>query len=93
MKLIRVYSTAGQLEAEMIKAFLESHGLNVELNQESVGRTLGLSAGRLGQVWVLVPESQVAEAQELLEAMAKGEYENFDFDELSDEPYSPDSAD
>jgi len=75
MNLIKVYSSAGQLEAEMIKAFLEAQGINVILNQESLGRTMGLSAGPLGEVQILVAESQVAEARELLIAMANGEFE------------------
>jgi hypothetical protein len=85
MKLIQVYSTEGQLEAEMIKGFLEAQGLNVTLSQESIGRTLGLSAGRLGQVKVLVPESQVTSAVELLEAMERGDFEDEDFSDFIDE--------
>lgn len=85
MKLIQVYSTEGQLEAEMIKGFLEAQGLNVTLSQESIGRTLGLSAGRLGQVKVLVPESQVTSAVDLLEAMERGDFEDEDFSDFIDE--------
>ncbi|MGC9385145.1 MAG: putative signal transducing protein [Kosmotogaceae bacterium] len=84
MKLIQVYSTEGQLEAEMIKGFLEAQGLNVTLSQESIGRTLGLSAGRLGQVKVLVPESQVTSAVELLEAMERGDFEDEDSSDFID---------
>lgn len=91
MKLISVYSTAGQLEAEMVKAFLESQGIQVVLNQESIGRTLGLSAGRIGQVAVLVPESQVTEANSLLIAMADGEYELPDDNGLVDKKDPSDS--
>lgn len=91
MKLISVYASAGQLEAEMIKAFLEAQGIEVVLNQESVGRTMGLSAGRLGQVRVLVPESQVDEAREYLQDMAAGKYENFDAIDLPDDQFSDDS--
>jgi vacuolar-type H+-ATPase subunit B/Vma2 len=85
LKLIQVYSTEGQLEAEMIKGFLEAQGLNVTLSQESIGRTLGLSAGRLGQVKVLVPESQVTAAAGLLEAMERGDFEDEDFPDFLDE--------
>jgi len=85
MKLIQVYSTEGQLEAEMIKGFLEAQGLNVTLSQESIGRTLGLSAGRLGQVKILVPESQVTSAVELLQAMERGDFEDEDFSDFIDE--------
>jgi len=76
MKLINVYTTAGQLEGEMIKAFLQSQGIQAEINQESVAKTIGLSAGRLGEVYVLVPEDQVSEAVACLQAMEAGEYEN-----------------
>ncbi|MDF1518865.1 MAG: DUF2007 domain-containing protein [Brevefilum sp.] len=85
MKLIQVYTTEGQLEAEMVKGFLEAQGLNVTLSQESIGRTLGLSAGRLGQVKVLVPESQVTAAVDLLEAMERGDFEDEDFSDFMDE--------
>ncbi|MDY6846598.1 MAG: DUF2007 domain-containing protein [Chloroflexota bacterium] len=82
MNLIPVYSTTGQLEAEMVKAFLESQGLKVVLSQESIGRTLGLSAGHLGQVKVLVPESQVTQAANLLDAMGRGDFEENNLSDL-----------
>lgn len=91
MKLISVYSSAGQLEAEMIKAFLEAQDIEVVLNQESVGRTMGFSAGRLGQVNVLVPESQVAEARKYLQDMAAGKYEDFDSIDLPNNQQIDDS--
>ncbi len=85
MKLIKVYTAAGDLDAEMVKGFLEAQGLDVTLSQESVARTLGLTAGKLGEVKVLVPESQVAEAQDFLAAMQAGEYENTEYpDESTD---------
>lgn len=67
MELVKIFSAAGLLEAEMIKSFLESYGISVFVNQESLGKTLGLSAGPLGLVEVLVPQSQVEEATSLLQ--------------------------
>ena len=84
MKLVSVYATAGQLEAEMIKGFLEAQGIEAILNQESLGRTMGLSAGPLGRVQVLVRESQSAEARELLNAMNNGEFDNLEGDDQED---------
>lgn len=81
MKLIRVYTASGQLEAQMIKTFLEAKDLQVALNQESIGRTLGLSAGCLGEVDVLVPESQAINASELISAMENGEFTDIPNDE------------
>lgn len=91
MELVNVYRAAGQLEAEMIKSFLEAQGINVVINQESIGRTYGLSAGVLGMVEVLVPQSQAQEAQKLLSAMADGEFENFDLNDDSQEQQSGES--
>ncbi|MCB2203076.1 DUF2007 domain-containing protein [bacterium] len=85
MKLIKVYTAAGELEAEMIKGFLQAQGLDVTLSQESVARTLGLTAGKLGEVQVLVREEQVAEAQNLLAAMQAGEFEDTDYPEEGEE--------
>lgn len=85
MNLIQVYSTEGQLEAEMIKGFLEAQGMNVVLSQESIGRTYGLTAGRLGQVKILVPESQAEEAISILEAMERGEFEDIDLTDTSED--------
>jgi len=85
MKLISIYTASGQLEAEMIKSFLESRGIQVFLNQESIGRTLGLSAGYLGEVDVLVPESHASKASELIIALEKGEYENLPNSSYPDE--------
>ena len=75
MKLVSVYKAAGQLEAEMIKAFLEAQDIPATLNQESIGRTIGLSAGRLGEVQVLVSENQVVEARNVLKEMSEGKFD------------------
>lgn len=76
MKLVKVYSTFGELEAEFIKGFLHGQGIEAVISQESVAKTLGLTFGRLGEVKVLVPEEQADEALTLLEAMEAGEFED-----------------
>lgn len=81
MNLVSIYSAAGLLEADMLKGFLEAQGLKVFLSQESVGRTLGLSAGTLGKVNVMVPEEQVNDAKELLKAIEDGEFSNLEHHE------------
>jgi hypothetical protein len=84
MKLISVYSAAGLLEADMLKAFLEAQGLTVVLSQESVGRTLGLSAGSLGIVDILVSEEQVAQARQLIDEIAAGDFEGTEYADYPD---------
>lgn len=88
MKLVSVYSAAGLLEADMLKAFLEAQGLQVFLSQESIGRTLGLSAGSLGMVDILVPDAQVAQAKQLIDDIADGKFEEVENDD-EDNPSSP----
>ena len=91
MKLVSVYSAAGLLEANMLKAFLEAQELQVFLSQESVGRTLGLSAGSLGLVDILVPDSQVAEAKQLINEIAAGKFVGYEYSEEPDDSSSQDS--
>lgn len=85
MELVKVYSAAGDLEAEMVKGFLEAQGIKVMLVQESIGRTLGLAAGKLGEVKILVPDQQAAEAKTLLQEVENGDFENMEFSGMNDE--------
>ena len=85
MTLVSVYKAAGQLEAEMIKAFLEAQDIPTTLNQESIGRTIGLSAGRLGEVQVLVHDDNVVEARALLKEMSEGKFDLGDDDEQEED--------
>jgi hypothetical protein len=57
----------GRLEAEFLKSYLEAHGIEVELFQESVGQTMGITIDGLGTVQIFVPKEQAAEARQLLE--------------------------
>lgn len=75
MELVNVFTAAGELEAEMVKGFLEAQGIKVMLVQESIGRTYGLTVGKLGEVQLLVPESQADEARMLLKQMEAGDFE------------------
>ena len=76
MELVNVhFDAAGQLEAEMIKAFLRSQDMTVVLNQESVGRTLSLSAGYLGMVHVMVPKCKQKLPGHYCKICSSGEYE------------------
>jgi putative signal transducing protein len=58
----------GRLEAEFIKSYLEAHGIEVELFQESVGHHIyPVTIDGLGRVQIFVPKDQAAEARQLLE--------------------------
>ena len=83
-----VYVASGNIEAESVKILLESFGLNAFTNQESAGKTYGLTVGPLGLVEVLVPEDQVEEAKQIIRAMDAGNLEDTQ-DETDDDSSNP----
>lgn len=66
MELRTVYTAQGHLVAEMIKGKLESVGIPVLLDYESIGRVYGITVDGLGEVRVMVPQELAEEALELL---------------------------
>jgi hypothetical protein len=57
----------GRPEAEMIESFLEAHGIDVELVQESIGHSAyPVTVDGLGRVQIFVPKIKIKEARELL---------------------------
>ena len=64
--LILIDSVAGMLEAEILRALLDSYNIRALLSQESAASVFGLSVGPLGRVDILVDSSQAAEAREIL---------------------------
>lgn len=72
-KLVPVYYANGQLDAEMICAFLNSYEIEAFQIQESVGITYGLTLAPLGTAMICVREEMVDRAKEVLQKMEKGE--------------------
>ena len=64
--LVTVHTAFGMLSAQVIKTKLESAGIPVLLDYESLGVVLGITVDGLGEVRVMVPEDLVEEAQALL---------------------------
>ena len=50
-------------------------GIDAMIAQESIGQTYGLTVGPMGEVAIMVPESQVKDAKEILASMDSGELE------------------
>mgnify|MGYP001765743325 CR=1 FL=1 len=62
----------GRLNADLLESYLEAHGIDVELIQESVGHTIyPVTVDGLGRVQVFVPKEKLAEARQLLETFQK----------------------
>jgi hypothetical protein len=63
----------GRPEAELIESFLEAHGVDVELVQESIGHSAyPVTIDGLGRVQIFVPKMKIIEAQELFKAYQDG---------------------
>jgi hypothetical protein len=72
------HQVSGELQAELLRGLLEAQGIRVMLNQEGAGRAYGINVGRLGQVQVLVPTSQLEKARSVLNDYFSGVYEEDD---------------
>jgi len=73
-----VETVQGELQAEILRGFLEAQGFPVLLSQEGAGRAIGLSVGPLGEVEILVPEENQKDAQQILADYHNGLLENTD---------------
>ena len=79
-KLTELIVVEGMVEAEIIKAELESFDIPCALKFESAGRLFGITMNGLGKVKVMVYPEHLARAKELLEAQAApGRYEGVQF--------------
>jgi hypothetical protein len=65
--LTTVHVEHGLLRAHVIKAKLESVGIPVLLEYESIGPTIGITVDGIGEVWILVPSEYADEARGLIE--------------------------
>lgn len=65
--LTTIYTSAGLMKAQVIKAKLEAAGIRVLLDYESVGPVIGITVNGLGEVRVLVPNKDAEEARNLIE--------------------------
>ncbi|MCD4752513.1 MAG: DUF2007 domain-containing protein [Anaerolineaceae bacterium] len=83
-KQVVIYNAAGQLQADMIIAFLKSKDINCFSSMESAGAIYGLQGGVLGNAKIYVLEKDQEEAKLLLQQMEDGEFVLPDDVNLSD---------
>lgn len=72
-KLREVKTVQGPVEAEILKSFLESNGINCVLKGLVVQSVHAFSADGLGKIRVLVQEKDYPLTQKLLEEKSPGE--------------------
>jgi hypothetical protein len=61
-----VLTVVDPLEAEVLKAALETAGFPVVARQEASGRIIGLTVGSMGEVSLLVPQDRLVDARALI---------------------------
>ena len=83
--LVVVYTSIGPGQADIIKSALVAAGIPAETSREGAGAAYGFTVGPLGMVDILVPEEYAAQAEDLLDAMRRGD--------LSDDSDAIDEAD
>jgi hypothetical protein len=71
---------SGSVRADILKSLLEAQGLNVVLSQEGIGESIyPVSIGPLSEIQILVPVSQLAEAQKVLADYYAGVFEDVSY--------------
>ena len=65
-KLIEVYKSASDMEAQVIKGLLESYGIPCLLKSKVAPSVHMFAVGSMGEVRVMVRDSMAEEARELI---------------------------
>ena len=69
-----VHVASGEIQAQQVRAFLESAGISAIERGEALRNTHGLTIDGLGAVEILVAEGDVDRARALLEAADAGAF-------------------
>lgn len=72
--LRRVYIASGEIQAQQVRAFLETAGISTIERGEALRNTHGLTLDGLGAVEILVSGRDAERARSLLEAAEAGEF-------------------
>jgi hypothetical protein len=67
MKMVEVYRAAGEAEAQIIKGLLDSNGIYCLLKSNAAPSVHVFAIDGMGEVKVMVRESMVSQARELIE--------------------------
>jgi hypothetical protein len=84
-ELRSVFVASGEVQAQQVRAFLEAAGIATAERGEALRKTHGLTVDGLGAVEIMVQESDVAQARELLDSAEAGAFRLGDDADTSDE--------
>lgn len=88
---VLVDTCAGQLQAEVVRGLLEAQGIRVWLNQAGAAHAYAMTVGSMGRVEVLVPSSDHASAERILEEYYSGALNDIGLLGIEDVPPVEDS--
>ena len=72
-QLQRVFVASGEVEAQQVRAFLEAAGIATAERGEALRKTHGLTVDGLGAVEILVSDTDLEQARELLASAEAGD--------------------
>lgn len=73
-QLRAVFVASGEVQAQQVRAFLEAAGIATAERGEALRKTHGLTVDGLGAVEIMVQESDVDQARELLDSADAGAF-------------------
>jgi predicted amidophosphoribosyltransferase len=68
-KLVEVWHTQGEMDAQLIRSLLESHGIRSMLSGESLRLTHGFTVNGLAEVRILVREEDAKRARAVIASL------------------------
>jgi hypothetical protein len=85
---ILIEKVEGQLQAEIIRGFLEAQGITVWVNPQGASHAYAVTVGTMGMVEILVPSSSAEHARQVLEAYHRGDFDDMQLNgvEPAEEP-------
>ncbi len=75
---VSVLTTHNPAQADILRGLLEAQGVPARLLQEPAARVFGLHVGPLGEIQILVPAERQAEAEDVVSAFFRGDFEEAD---------------
>ena len=75
-KWIVIDEVAGSFQANVIEGLLKAKDIPVVVSKPGAGVAIGVTVGSLGRVQILVPNSELDRAQQVVENYYSGEYED-----------------
>jgi hypothetical protein len=81
-----VATVPGRLEGEILRGLLLAQGVPTRISQEGAASAIGLGVGPLAEVDLLVPLSQLEEAQRILNEYHAGTFNDSFLDEEKNDP-------